>query len=72
METTYEFSAYSRESTYGFGTEQEANQYLDLLSAEREVNLYQKAISELTDNQAEVLAFNLREALNCMALQAHA
>jgi hypothetical protein len=63
METTYKFSAYNAESVYGFGTETEAAQYLDWLNKGREINLFEMAVSEPTDEQADTLAINLRDNL---------
>lgn len=63
METTYEFSAYNQESIFGFGTENEAAQYLGWLNQGKEINLYEMAVSGLSDEQAEILAVNLREIL---------
>jgi hypothetical protein len=63
METTYKFSAYNAESVYGFGTESEATQYLNWLNKGREINLFEMAVSDLTDEQADTLAINLRDNL---------
>lgn len=63
MEATYEFSAYNTESVYGYGTENEAAQYLDWLNKGREVNLFEMAVSGLTEDQADTLAINLRDNL---------
>ena len=63
MEATYEFSAYNTESVYGYGTEAEATQYLGWLNKGREINLFEMAVSKLTEDQADTLAVNLRENL---------
>jgi hypothetical protein len=63
METTYEFSAYNTETIYGYGTETEATQYLEWLNQDKEINLYEMGVSDLTDEQADTLAINLRENL---------
>lgn len=63
METTFEFTAYNTETQYGYGTEAEATLYLDWLNKGREINLYQMAKSDITDEQADTLAINLRENL---------
>lgn len=63
METTYVFLAYNSEASYAFGTEAEAAQYLQLLNKNREINLFEMAISSLTDEENETLAFNLADAI---------
>jgi hypothetical protein len=63
METTYEFSAYNLESIYAFGTESEAARYLEWLNKDREINLFEMTVSNLTDEQAETLAINLCDNL---------
>lgn len=63
METTYEFAAYNTETIYGYGTEAEATQYLEWLNQGKEINLYEMGVSDLTDEQADTLAINLRENL---------
>jgi hypothetical protein len=63
MEATYAFTAYNTETQYGYGTENEAQQYLDFLNQDREINLYEMEVAGLTDEQAERLAFNLRDFL---------
>jgi hypothetical protein len=67
MESTYTFTAYNTETQYGYGTENEAQQYLSFLNRDREINLYEMEISGLTDEQADTLAFNLRDSLNDFA-----
>jgi hypothetical protein len=64
MEATYSFTAYNSEIQYAFGTESEAARYLKFLNRNREINLYQMEISDLTDEQADTLAFNLMDCLN--------
>lgn len=59
METTYNFSAHDTESIYGFGTESEASLYLIWLNKDREINLYEMAVSGLTDEQADALDIDL-------------
>ena len=59
METTYKFTAYNKESHYGYGTEDEAMRYLDLLNEKLCFNLYEKEISGLTDEQSEDISFSL-------------
>ena len=61
METTYKFSAYNTESVYGFGTANEATQYLEWLNQNREINKFEMEISSLSDEQAENLAINLSD-----------
>jgi hypothetical protein len=61
MEDTYAFTAYNTETQYGYGTENEAQQYLNFLNQDREINLYEMEVSDLTDEQADRLAFNLRD-----------
>jgi hypothetical protein len=68
METTYEFTAYNTERVYGYGTEDEAALYLRWLNRDRQINVYEMSPSELTDEQADTLAFNLREAINDLDL----
>lgn len=63
METTYEFTAYNNERIYGYGTENEASLYLGWLNRDREINLYEMAVSDLTDEQADTLAISLRDNL---------
>lgn len=63
METIYEFSAYNQESIYGYGTENDAVQYLEWLNQGKEINLYEMSLSDLTDEQADNLAINLSENL---------
>jgi hypothetical protein len=63
MEATYEFSAFNTQSIYGFGTESEAAQCLEWLNKDREINLFEMAVSSLTDEQADTLAINLRDNL---------
>lgn len=48
MEATYEFNAYNSEAIYGYGTESEAAIYLGRLNRDREINLYQMGVSDLT------------------------
>jgi hypothetical protein len=36
----YEFTAYNAQAIYGFGTEQEADGYSDILNRGREINVY--------------------------------
>jgi hypothetical protein len=48
----FEFTAYNTETLYGYGTETEANLYLDWLNENREINEYQKGISSLTEGRA--------------------
>ncbi len=67
MEATYAFTANNRETQYGYGTEDEARQYLDFLNKDREINLYEMEVSGLTEEQADTLAFNLRDGLNDIA-----
>jgi hypothetical protein len=64
MEVTYAFTAYNTETQYGFGTEDEATEYLEWLNKDKEINLYEMEISDLTDDQADTLAINLRDNLN--------
>jgi hypothetical protein len=63
METTYEFSAYNSEKLYGYGSQSDAQLYLKWLNKNREINQYEMAASSLTDEDANTLAFNLRENL---------
>jgi hypothetical protein len=63
METTYEFTAYNSEKIYGYGSEAEAQIYLKWLNRNRGVNQYEMVESDLTADQADDLAFNLRENL---------
>ena len=67
MEATYAFTAYNTETQYGYGTENEAQQYLNFLNQDREINLYEMEVSGLTDELADTLAFNLRDGLNDFA-----
>ena len=67
METTYAFTAYNTETQYGYGTEDEALKYCKFLNRDRENNCYQVYESDLTDEQADTLAFNLRDCLNDLA-----
>jgi hypothetical protein len=64
MEATYAFTAYNTETQYGYGTESEAAKYLAFLNQNREINLYEMGVSDLTDEQADTLAINLRDCLN--------
>jgi hypothetical protein len=64
METTYAFEAYNTETQYGYGTEDEALKYCKFLNRDRENNCYQVSESDITDEQADTLAFNLRDCLN--------
>jgi hypothetical protein len=68
METTYEFSSYNSESIYGFGTEAEAAQYLEWLNTDKEINLYEMCVSDLTEEQADALAVNLLDCLKDLDL----
>ena len=61
VETIYKFSAYNTESIYGFGTTNEAAQYLECLNQNREINKFEMEISGLSDEQAENLAINLSD-----------
>lgn len=63
MENIYKFSSYKSESIYGFGNESEASKYLEWLNKDREFNLYEMEISDLTNEQADTLAINLRDDL---------
>ena len=63
MENIYKFSSYSSESIYGFGNESEASKYLEWLNKDRKFNLYEMEISDLTNEQADTLAINLRDNL---------
>ena len=64
MEATYAFTAYNTEAEYGFGSESQAAEYLAHLNKDREINLYEMEVSDLTDDEAENLAFNLADCLN--------
>jgi hypothetical protein len=68
METTYEFTAYNSEKLYGYGTEDEAQLYLDHLNKDRDINLYEYEASDLTDDEADPLAFGLRDELLALDL----
>lgn len=68
MEFVYKFTAYNTETIYGFGTEEEAITYQDWLNRDRQINLYERAVSELSDEQADTLAINIRENLNDLEL----
>lgn len=63
MKTLYEFSVYNNVAVYGFGTEEDATQYLDWMNAGRLVNLFEMAISDLSEEQAKILAINLQDTL---------
>jgi hypothetical protein len=68
MEAIYEFSAHNSETVYGFGTEEEAAQYLEWLNQDKEIDLYEMCVSELTDDEAETLAVNLLDCLKDLDL----
>jgi len=70
MEATYEFSAYNTESVYGYGTTAEASQYLAFLNKGRDINLFEMAVSDLSEDRAEALAVNLRDSLRDLDLSA--
>lgn len=72
MEATYEFTAYNTEVIYGFGTESEAAQYLEWLNQDKEINLYEMSVSDLTDEQADTLAINLLDCLKDLDLVEYA
>lgn len=63
METTYEFTAYNTEKIYGYGTENEASLYLDWLNRDKEINLYEMSESNITSEQSDTWAINLRDNL---------
>lgn len=49
MEATYEFSADNTEKIYGYGTEREANLYLNWLNKDRKNNHYEMLLTNLTE-----------------------
>lgn len=59
----YEFLAGNSEAIYGLGTRYEAVLYLDWLNINRDINQYELAVSSITEDQADMLAFDLHEAL---------
>jgi hypothetical protein len=68
METTYEFSATNTDKLYGYGTRTEADTYLLWLNKHRKINYYKMIESNLNDEQADTLAFNLRVELADLGL----
>jgi hypothetical protein len=40
MEKWFEFTAYNSQAAHGFGTEEEASKYCDILNRSRDVNQY--------------------------------
>jgi hypothetical protein len=50
MEKWFEFTAFNSQAHYGFGTEQEASAYQDILNRKREVGQY--GYTEITDADA--------------------
>src|SRR6478672_7904493 len=57
----YRFAAHNEQARYGFGTPEEAEEYCDILSEGREINLFQAY--RLKDNEG----FNLRLSQNSEA-----
>lgn len=65
METTYLFSVYNTENHYGYGTLTQAQQYLEQLNNDRDINLCEMEKTFLTDDEAENLgAFLLIDCLS--------
>lgn len=68
MEAWYKFTAYNTQARYGYGTEAQAERYVDLLNKGRDINVY--AYAQITD--ADEIAnlengdtgFNLDDALS--------
>lgn len=55
MEKWFIFTAWNSQSAYGFGTEEEAERYCDILNRKREINVY--SIAEISaDEDSELLA----------------
>jgi hypothetical protein len=61
VDRVYEFTACQREIIYGYGTEAEARRYLGWLNRDRDINVYEMEVSNLSDDEADTLAMNLRE-----------
>ena len=49
-ENWYEFTAYNTGDVYGYGSEEEAEKYCDLLNKDREINVYGYAVAEGKDS----------------------
>ena len=47
MEAWYKFTAYNSQAQYGYGTEAQAERYVDLLNKDRDINVY--AYKQITD-----------------------
>jgi hypothetical protein len=60
----YEFAAVGEITEYGYGSEELAVAYLELLNEERQKNLYQMSICTLPESEIELIAFDLLEALS--------
>jgi len=74
MERWYAFTAYNSQAHYGFGTEQEADKYQDILNRNREVNQYHyRAMSQeeaaRLDSGDDTDGFRLDLALDTQAEQ---
>ena len=57
----FKFTAYNTEAQYGYGTEKQAIEYVELLNKDREVNLYEYELIEISEEEAEMRTdiFNL-------------
>ena len=57
----FKFTAYNTEAQYGYGTEEQAIEYVELLNKDREVNLYEYELIEISEEEAEMRTdiFNL-------------
>jgi hypothetical protein len=62
-ETCWILTAYNEERRVCFGTEQEVDQYLNLLNSTREINHWQAEAVEVLSQEQDGLAFSIFEAL---------
>lgn len=60
--TTYAFTAYNAETLYGYGTEQQADCYLEWLNKNRG-DIWNVEVSGLTDEEAVDRYFNLSDEI---------
>ncbi|NJN00051.1 MAG: hypothetical protein HC800_25530 [Phormidesmis sp. RL_2_1] len=63
MESIFCFTAYNTEAIYGWGSEEEATAYLNYLNKDRGTNQYVMEKSDLPEEAADTIAFNMRPFL---------
>lgn len=62
----WQFSAYNTESIYGYGSRIDADEYLQWLNRDREIDLYEMCEFEMDEEKADRVAFELRETLEAI------